>query len=87
MGFKFRTEYEGHTISITNSLTVCKMEIDGIVADVYFGLFMIGNVVMTGKLPHDTKYVKVKAVVGPRFYRYHAAIFVDEKLVYSSTNL
>jgi len=80
-------DHEGSTIVVTNSLSTCKLEIDNVIADVCFGIFSINGMTLVGRLPGTSEFIKVKAVVGARFLKYQCAIFVDEKIVYSSTDI
>lgn len=83
----FSVDHEGHTIAVTNSPTTCKLEIYNVIVDVWFGMFMINSVTLTGKLPGAAEFIKVKAVVGTKLFKLQCAIFVDEKLAYSSTGI
>jgi hypothetical protein len=87
MAKRFTVEHEGHTISVVNSAATCKLEIDGEVNDVYFGMFVLAPIVLVGTIYEGDLPIAVRASVGCRLVGVDCAILVNDRLEFSTVEL
>jgi|GEM_PF-2318260 len=80
----WKTTYEGTDISVINTFSTLKLQVDGKTQDVYWGI-MAWQVRLWGSVHAQAKRHRIKVVVGPRWLTFDCAIFVDDELLFDST--
>ena len=82
----WKTKYADAEIKVVNSFVTTTLQVNGKTQDVFWGLFALG-VRLSGSLESNGDTRRIKAVLGAKFFTWDCAIFVDDEMVFSSTEI
>ena len=80
----WKTKYRDTEIVVVNTLTTTKLQVNGKTQDVYWGLLAF-QVRLHGSVECNGNTQRIKAVMGSKLFTWDCAVFVDDQMVFNST--
>ncbi|OVE82445.1 hypothetical protein BVY04_00915 [bacterium M21] len=80
----WKAQYSGTEIVVTNSLATTKLQVNGKTQDIFWGLFAF-QIRLSGSLKCQGNKHCIKAIMGSKLFTWDCAIFVDDEMVFCST--
>ena len=76
----------GTEVTVTNASTTARLLVNGKTQDIYWGLFIWGNLHLHGSFESGEEIREIRAVLGATWLTMNCAIFIDDEMVFCSTD-